>query len=184
MTMTRLAVLLLVLLSSACGAAQEREGCGQFRCEPEVTAFDPAPELLLATEVELARLARATGRDDLRVSPGGVPVVLVEDIVAEHPASWNVNAEACGQTVTVTWNHRLPLRSYTQEIQIDPTEPANCHGMRATLMHEMIHALAPDAAHRPDSEVFADATRSNRLDAPALEALCSQFECALFNPEE
>lgn len=186
----RLLVLLAVLVG--CGGVVddplEPPGgyCETRRCELEVTTFAPTPGLAADTESILARLRKVTGRDDLRIDPAGVPIRYVDAIVGADASG------ECGQTEIASWNNGAepsPIR-FTQEIRIDPAPPEGCPRPYVALMHEMIHALAPHAEHVPAPSVFAngfnwtDLDKSEHFDEAASTALCGEFACAAFEPEE
>jgi len=152
--------------------------CTKFRCDEEALVYTPAPELMAAAEDGLARFAAATGRADLSIAKGGVPIIFTEDLV--DPLDGHV---ACAITVAV-YAGNGPY--FTQRIEIDPTPPELCPAWNVSLMHELIHALAPHSEHSAnEASLFAPQIPSGvrSIDESALLALCSEFDCHAFAPE-
>lgn len=176
------AALALVALLVGCGGPELDPGglppgwCRSHFCMREAIAFAPAGEGI-SDELApaLARYRAATGRDDLGTdNQSGIPVVWQDDL----PLDAN-GKENCGQTVTMG----LPGgHMWTQAIRIDPHPSANCPSIQETLMHELIHALAPNQSHAQHG-LFARASEHDWIDDEALSALCSEFRCAAFAPE-
>ena len=138
----------------------------------EATAFTPIGEGMHETlQKDLDRISNATGRYDLIVVPeSGIPVSW------KTPLYNKKGEHACGNTVTKS--HR------TLDVYISKDEPF-CPPNEVSLLHELIHALAPQADHvSTDDSVFSNIAHTDYLDEPALLALCSHFDCLEFNPEK
>lgn len=143
--------------------------CSEHRCE-DVTSFAPVPELEAYTAAGIDRLSRATGTNVLREEASGVPVVLREHLMTD-------GTEDCGQTLAVGYG-----TLYTQIVMVDPTPPNGCPPIHVTLLHEMIHALAPGVEHAAHG-IFAVRAGGSKLDDEALVQLCSEFLCQEMVPE-
>lgn len=121
----------------------------------------------------VTRLAAATGRTDIAVQPGGILVSLVDDAIV-------MGQSACAGTFRPADGHSPP---FIQVRRGAAPEGKYCMDRVSTMLHEAIHALAPDAVHS-DSGVFRmKANRDHHLDAASLEALCTDFACSSFEPE-
>lgn len=177
----RLLVLLAMLVGVGCSGPELDPGglppgwCRSHFCMEEAAAFAPAGEGMsdeLASA--LARYRAATGRDDLGTDQSGIPVVWEDDLPLDSNGKEN-----CGQTVTMG----LPGgHMWTQVVRIDPHPSADCPSIQETLLHELIHAMAPNQSHAQHG-LFARASEHDWIDEEALSALCSEFRCAAFNPE-
>lgn len=183
-----LVLLIVCLFSLGCaGAAPDPDGvpsagnCKLHRCELHVTTFAPAPELSGATLNALQRLGAATGRTDLAIDPGGVPVVYAAGLLSGNLDALGHPILDCARTTIVRFDGGP---GYAQKIEVDPTARPDCPDAARSVMHELIHALAPDVEHAPDPSLFAVHIRSARTyDEPALTQLCSEFDCLSFEPE-
>lgn len=173
--MNKLTGLMVALVLSGCSSAevQTDEWCETHRCEVAETTFDPEPGLLVYTEAMIARISRATGRTDLAIAAGGIPVRAIEEMADVD------GVPQCGKT---PWSHRGDGPSWIQYIAVDPTPNPRCIPIGDTLVHEAIHALSPGVDHRGLGVFNANAS-SGTLDADALGALCDGFDCQTFNPE-
>lgn len=175
--------ILMAVFGIACGAApQVPTFCDTHRCNQEETTFAPVDARAAAVLApELERWSKATGRD-LTVAAGGVPVVWAEDLRA--PCSDDPSRECidCAKTV-VSGFRGGPL--WTQRIELDPTPPGGCPAPEVSLLHELIHAMAPTAEHVRGDSLFATSTGVNPrpIDSAALSRLCETFDCAFFRPE-
>lgn len=138
----------------------------------EATAFTPIGEGMQETlQRDLGRISNATGRYDLIVAPeSGIPVSW------KTPLYNKKGEHACGNTAVGKKSHQV------QAVYISKDEPF-CPPNEVSLLHELIHALAPQADHVDDS-VFSDIAHTDYLDESALLALCSYFDCLEFNPEK
>jgi hypothetical protein len=151
-------------------------GCGSIEADPvyptPTTFFPKDPADLPDVQAAVDRLVAATGRTDIAVAPGGVPIELVDDVqVAGH--------SACGGT----FERLLDGTFFTQIRRDPPARPDFCMNRSSTILHEAIHALAPDSVHS-DSGIFtSNANRDDRLDSASLEALCAEIDCPIFAPE-
>lgn len=173
----------LILTCCAGEPAAKLPNCAQFRCEPEAVAFAPEARALGITQTTLARFAAATGRADLRIEESGVPIVFRENLVSD-PLDLKPDGapvERCAIT-TVAYIPGGP--NVTQRIEIDPTPPVGCPNPWLSLLHEMIHALAPNTPHTETglyAPVIPQGTKT--IDETSLIALCSEFACQDFAPE-
>jgi hypothetical protein len=166
----RMKLAVLALFALGCSASYEEQWCSTHRCE-EVRTFDPAPELEAYTAANIDRLSRATGTEVLAEEAGGVPIVFQEALLTD-------GREDCAQTEAMTIGGPL----YTQIIRLDPTPPRGCPPVNVTLLHEMIHALAPGVQHAAHG-IFAKVAGGSKLDTDALVQLCSMFDCQEMVPE-
>lgn len=164
---------------NACGADR--------RCLPGSTTFAPDPELVDMVTDATARWSRASGNGAVQAADGGIPVRHVSGLVS---ADGN---PACSLTGWIDF-HGGPMagRRVVQWIELDSNTPEfwidgqlmRCPDEMHSLMHEIVHALAPHAAHAA-SGLFATRTEGNGLiDAQALAQLCSEADCLKFKPEE
>lgn len=144
--------------------------CSENRCE-DATSFAPVPELEAYMTAGIDRLSRATGTGFLCEEASGVPVVFREHLTEKD------GTEDCGQTIAA--GHGV---HYAQIIMIDPTPPEGCSPIQVTLLHEMIHALAPGVQHATHG-IFAAQAVGSKLDEEALVQLCSVFPCQEMIPE-
>lgn len=184
----RYSVMVWVFFVLACrGAAidptEQMPNCSKYRCERQVVSFAPVPGLEDAVLESVLRLSAAAGRFDLRVDPTGIPVRFQEHILSTDPTfvdeAGNLR-EVCAQTYAVKMAEGPWL---TQEIAVDPTPGEGCPALlELSVLHEMIHALAPAAPHAPRG-LFAVVIESDHIDEPALVQLCSEFDCQAFVPE-
>lgn len=172
-----IAALCLAALSG-CAGADPQDWCDSHRCEASVSAFDPTPELLGATESAVARLNAATGRSDYRIESGGVPIVVELGLYGPDHDDPAVEAHLCALTI-----NQGPVGGALapQYIHLDPGG-TNCDGPDVVLLHEMIHAIAPAAIHAATG-VFSWDMQPTVLNAASLEVVCEASSCPAFNPE-
>lgn len=145
--------------------------------EPEVirrvtTFWTDDAELYPYVEAMTVRLARATGRDDIRMDRfGSMPVLFDSPIM-------DLDSRVCAVTKTVVTGRPVDMR-------IDPDPPAGkCMGLPATLVHEGFHTLAPSIEHSASGIFAKDANSTSYIDGVSLAQLCEGFKCLLFQPEE
>jgi hypothetical protein len=153
--------LFLILALTAC-SSEYHAG----RVSHTFTATDPAVREELSRD--LARISSATGIADLRVGADGIPVVRATDIPDTDCDCTHVR-ELHGD-----W--------WTDHISLGMTRGAGCWDEETSLLHELIHALAPSADHA-ESGLFRASIQSDKLDSEAVAILCSHVECSGFNPE-
>lgn len=167
---------------AALDPAEKMPDCSKYRCEREPVRFAPEPGLLAATEQALERFRVATGRTDLAIDPAGIPVVWADELITdERDESTGELIRACGMTTAVRMK---PGPFVTQRIQIDPSPGPGCPDAGLSIMHELIHALAPAVGHSTDPEsLFYKNIHRRIIDESALIQLCSGFECNDFIPE-
>jgi hypothetical protein len=120
------------------------------------------------------RLARATGRDDIRTETGGIPVGYRRGLVdPEDPKKLN-----CAQTHISRLGHVVKKIA----IYVDPDRQP-CASLPAMLVHEGMHAIAPDAEHSETGIFDRRGGRTSYIDADSLSTVCASFECSAFVPE-
>jgi hypothetical protein len=154
-------------------------GCGASAPESVDTVpptFAPSAELFEMTEEMSTRYEAATGRSFEVSSHGFVRVELQDEI----PSVSKPGAFDCGQTVTSRYDGDGSI--VRVRVLLDPTPPDSCSDMLTSLLHEAIHALAPDAEHAAEG-LFARSAKGSKIDEPALGALCPHFGCYAFQPE-
>jgi hypothetical protein len=126
-------------------------------------AFDPAPELLAATESAAARWSAATGCD-VKVESGGVQVRIAS--TAErggHQAAAIRNRET-GEWFVGVAPGLLPWTAET------------------LLAHEFGHVFG--CLRHSAEGLMAETTRLNApIDVEALACVCTAFDCTVFAPE-
>ena len=170
MTRNSLLWTVLALGAVACGAHPVRQESSGATVDS--AAADDLDSLLGSA---LGRLRGATGRYDLEQAPGGLPVVWADDLSDRR------GRPACSLTTV----ERYPGTGWSPLlIQLDPT-PHFCSEALPSLLHELIHSLAPDAPHVEEPGwLFSDGVgRSTVLDEPSLLRLCEYFRCDAFSPE-
>lgn len=179
----------VLLFSMGCSGAQDGtvgppDGwCDSHQCQDEATQYVAAGEGIgPMLERSLGRWGKATGRTDLGTSPGGIPVIWQEDLADPVvPGMFD-----CAYTRGVEFlRNGVRGRGWTQVIELDPTPPDGCPAPELSLLHELIHAMAPRTRHVMGDSLFAASTgpAMRPIDALALEALCSGFDCWSFEPE-
>ncbi len=165
--------LVLVLGMAACSQGAESEDpqlAGPFVLhagEPEPApcgmAFDPAPELLAATEAAAARWSAATGCD-VRVEAGGVPVIVADDL-----------RTASGKRAAEAWRHTAAEPDVCRRIDVDSEL-----GGPISVAHGLGHCLG--ARGHAESGLMADGA-PGVIDAASLSLVCSLLDCTAFAPE-
>lgn len=181
-----LVILTVLLFSMGCAPAPDDHEpsaawCERNRCDREALAFTVAGEGLHAPFLAaMGRMAAATGRQLSTDPQGGIPVVWREDTRTPPTLKDPTGRPACANT---TASGMKGGRMYTQRIEIDPTPPPGCPGPELSLVHELIHALAPDAVHLLEPSLFSFDIERSTLDAGALVELCAHFDCNAFEPE-
>jgi hypothetical protein len=144
---------------------------------PEETVFTPAGEGMHdVAKAALARMGRATGREFPTDGQLGIPILWQETIIDAQ------GIEDCAQTIVKGFAGQ---KMWTQAIYLDPTPPDGCPSPETSLLHELIHALAPEAEHVEVDSLFYKSTgwQNRKIDAAALGRLCETFDCLEFRPE-
>ena len=140
--------------------------------------FSVIPELEPAFRAAAARVTAASGIE-LDLGPDGLPVVLTDN----PPPAPDSGLPLCAATL-------FELEGSAQLIEL-AADPA-AHGMfcadqETTLVHELIHALAPEAQHLAGDtreRVFEKAAYpGSMLEVLSLSELCSHADCTVFQPE-
>ncbi len=166
---------LILALACGCAPAEPGDTCQTERCEV-ATSFAPDPELVLYTQAALTRIARATGRTDLVIHEDGLPVELDGPLMAHTEDGTEV--PACGVTPASKTGSGPWI---AQRVAIDPEPLPGCPDLQVTVLHEIMHALAPEARHA-ETGIFS-VHGGGRLNDDSLTALCSEFACQAFQPE-
>jgi len=169
--------LVLVLTMAACALLF---GCGGTAPAGEMRPTFRTNDAKLAPYVEAmaVRLARATGRDDIRAdADGDIPVSYRDELI-----SWNAEGEPVEECAQTLWTTREGVY-VAAEILIDPTPAKGCASLPAVVLHEGFHALDPDLPHTDEPSVFDASASVSRVTIPALEALCEGFECFAMRAE-
>jgi hypothetical protein len=163
-----LACLVLALLP-ACGLSPQSEA-DEAASGPETLFWAEFPELRARVIDGTGRLARATGRDDIAVERGGVPVTMVHDLE-------DFGRPVCARTLRNGHNDAIGI-----ELHANPPS-GYCRDLTSEFIHEAMHAMAPEADHA-DSGIFAPAANPTVwIDDVSLATFCGSFECAAFTPE-
>lgn len=167
---------------------EHTEWCKSHFCMQEATVFTPVGEGMYGIlKQNLQRISYATGRFDLTIDPqAGIPVMWQTPIMNPQ----NKSKRDCGHTEIsgFVYGHNRSLfadssDAYTQSVAVDQNAPF-CWEPEVSLLHELIHALAPKQHHvETDDSLFSASAQDNYLDEPALTKLCSEFDCLLFRPE-
>lgn len=140
------------------------------RQQEQLTFWTDAPALAQPLETATYRLAHATGRA-VSVEPDGVPVLSV-------PEPRDVGGRL---TCAVT---SVDSDGHVYDIQIDDhPEGFACHSATGTLIHELMHALAPFAPHSETGLFALTANTTSWIDEASLTRLCEYFDCWAFRPE-
>lgn len=161
---------LVLVLLFGCGGMAPQGVTPTFRAED--------PKLAPYVEAMTTRLARATGRDDIRCEPEGeIPVRYQDDLISFDAKGKPI--EDCARTV---WS-KLDGIYVAAVVLIDPTPADGCSALPAVMLHEGFHALDPDAPHTNEPSVFDESASVSRVTMPALEALCSGFDCFAMREE-
>jgi hypothetical protein len=179
---------LALCIDTGCVALYPEPPCpADRRCETNVLAFESMePELDRYVEAMAIRLAKATGRKDIRVEAGGIPVRFRERLLDPEDLARGVENEVCAHTVSRFIRdddgQRIIGSSMVQAIYIDPTPPERCAPVNIVVLHEGMHAIAPEAEHSSRG-AFHPYAEDSYIDETSLESICSFFGCQEFNPE-
>lgn len=141
-------------------AASEPEPCG--------VAFDPAPELLEATQRAAERWSAATGCD-VRVDADGIPLVVLDEVID------NAGKPTRGRTTTV-WVDGV-LRTDRIEYRRDSLDQVG-----RIVPHEMGHAIG-GYGHSGAGIMRERPKATDVIDSSSLELVCATLDCAAFEPE-
>lgn len=140
-------------------AASEPEPCG--------VAFDPAPELLAATELHAARWAAAVGCD-IRAESGGIPIVVRDEVIG--------NGKSVRATTRTAWVDGV-LLAYRIEVRSDSLDQLD-----RIIPHEIGHALG-GFGHSATGMMRERPKATDVIDAASLELVCASLPCTVLNPE-
>ena len=132
--------------------------------------FSPSPEAYEYVARAAERWARATGCD-VRVGEGGIPVVMVDEILDldGNRAAGVSNVEACNVA-------SIEIARYASR----PSRVA---------LHEMGHALSQpcnvyDGTGHADTGIMTPDSAADVIDAASLSLICEGgLDCRTFNPE-
>lgn len=128
--------------------------------------FAPTDAARAMTETAMAQWSTAT-RLDLREGEGGVVVELLDGITNEK------GEPMCGRS--------LRSGGVVVAIQISTRTADRCRRPAQTLLHEMGHALAPNApnnGHTPDGLMRAEQDpEATTVDAEAVAMVCGELHC-------
>ncbi len=152
---------LLALILAGCASAAPTA--------PATTSFTTAdPELASVLQEATDRMSAATGREDIALSEDGIRVTLRDEVLL-------FGKPVCAATFK---------QGDTTFIDVARNPPAGyCMPRTATILHEMIHALSPDAEHTDTGLFRQHAGNAWTLDEASLSRLCEGFECHAFQPE-
>jgi hypothetical protein len=161
---------LLVAALAACGGAAESEP-DLLASVPYVLhdeprcglVLSPRPALADATQSAAERWSAATGCD-VRVSPGGVPVIHVTGLVTTS-----------GKRAAGAW------RSYVGDDVCKRIDIDDELGGPRTVAHEVGHCLG--AHGHAESGLMAEGAGNGVIDEATVEFVCSQVPCLSFQPE-
>lgn len=148
-------------------------GCGSIDW-PEVPVYGTTfwtddPTFFDALTSDVARLAAATGRADIAVSPDGARVSVVPDVTV-------AGVPSCGSTAQEAASMVVDLAAVSPPGRF-------CNPPAVTFLHEAMHVLAPDAVHSATGIFAQRADATTVIDEASLTALCSAFRCQDFRPE-
>jgi len=176
--MIRGLVLVLALASCAQGAELEyvdlsgpfvlRAASPELDLEPCRIAFDPAPELLDATERAAGRWSAATGCD-VHVQSGGIVIAVLPEVIDN-------SGKATRARTTTVWIDGI-LHTNRIEFRADSLDQAE-----RIIPHEMGHALG-GYGHAETGLMKEAPGNSEPIDAASLELVCSTLPCAWLSPE-
>lgn len=156
----------VVALASACSSPAAHVDVAAPGRAPSFTTDEP--ELVAAVDEMATLLAAATGRADIRLDDGGVPVIFSDNMFNRARGDFD-----CAQTELVFDDGELVAAS----IRVDRTPAAGCMPTIGLLIHEAIHALAPEAEHT-SSGIFSDrGSVDGSLDPESVARLCESFRC-------
>lgn len=161
-----LGVVLLLCVDGWGCAAPENETCREHRCNAVAMAFEATDPLV---EHVVADLRESTGADVI-TDPYGVPVLWVPEVTSRETGE-----RLCG--VTRYARRKSSGDILWQEIWIATESREGCGPMSRTLAHELIHALAPDAAHIEGPAAFADPASSDHFTRADAAVICAAVAC-------
>lgn len=161
-------------LQGALGAVALLVGCAGAEAVhepgPPVSTYfwTDEPQLVGSLSAAVEALAAATGRADVTIDATGVPVVYGDDMFNPRRGDFD-----CARTEYRMARHTiLPAR-----IRLDATPDELCMPSESQLLHEAIHALAPEAEHT-ETGVFSErGSTDGVVDAESLARLCEHFAC-------
>jgi hypothetical protein len=160
--------------------------CESHHCEEAVTYTATDDGMLEILNPALERYSDATGRALSTDPTAGIPVIWrehLEDSEGAIDEATGLVMEDCAYTSSVGWPESGMV--FAQAIYLDPTPPDGCPEPAVSLLHELIHAMAPMSKHVDSDSLFAASTgpMERDIDATALERLCENFDCLAFRPE-
>lgn len=136
----------------------------------------PEPEAVELAERVVNRLTVATGLP-WAIGEEGVPVTIVA-----HARDLS-GKELCALTDIWFTDHSQRYVS-SLEIQVSSNPKLDCDTQEHTLLHELLHAADPKAAHTAAGIFASEASPPDLIDAAYLELLCNAFDgCPVFKPE-
>ena len=157
--------------------------CHSHRCDAEALTYTPVGEGISdILKPALERWGAATGRD-LGIDPqAGIPVMWRAGLSGELKANGKAD---CARTVSKGFMGPSESRMWAQYIELDRHPGGGCPAPAVSLLHELEHAMAPLAEHVEVDSIFAASTGPvmRPIDEPALERLCTFFDCWSFSPE-
>lgn len=161
------------MLCFACSAAGEENDPNNTVICDETFSPEPALEDLVKTAAD--RWQEKMG-NTICVRPGGVPVVIVPEIIDL------VDGEACGHAVLID-NARTAefVRADHIEISEIAFDPSQCMSILHTVMHEMGHVLSRkdmyDTSHTEKGIMDRYANYDEEIDMPSLLLICKRGNC-------
>jgi hypothetical protein len=167
--MTKVALLIALLLSTACATAEQ--------VDAKVLVLTPTTAPAELVREAAARWTAATGVEIVVADAGGIPVSLEENTFGP-----------LGQNCAVTESTGAGV---TLDIQVDGTPPVNsCRPLLDTLTHEIGHALcrlydprAPAGCHSSSGVMHSNHNAELLIDESTLSTMCGSVPCTAFAPE-